>query len=161
MADGDRPPGDDLPLTPEDVEEIVAILSGSTYETLDIETARFRLRVARSGDGWTQEWSPVGADAPVAPAAVELPEPADAPDDGLLVIRPPLPGTFYRAPQPGAPPFVEVGARVAPDTVVAIVETMKLMTPVHAGVAGEIVEISVQNGEPIDADSVLMRVKAL
>ena len=148
---------DDLPLTPEDIEEITSILSKSSYETLDIETGRFRLRVKRSGAGWTQEWSLVGGEAKTVASAVEPEIAAEA--DGLLVIKPPLPGTFYRAPQPGAPPFVKLGDKVTPDTVVAIIETMKLMNPVHAGVTGEIVEIVPENAEPIEAHSVLMKVK--
>lgn len=153
----DLPPAGDLPLTPEDVEEIVAILSGSSYESLDIETGRFRLRVSRSGAGWTQEWTPVGGEAP-AVAEVAAPE-ARTSAEGLLDVLAPLPGAFYRSPQPGAPPFVNVGDTVDADTVVAIIETMKLMNPVHAGVDGEIVEIIPQNAAPIEAHSVLMRVK--
>ncbi|PQA85680.1 acetyl-CoA carboxylase biotin carboxyl carrier protein [Hyphococcus luteus] len=148
---------DDLPLTPEDVEEITSILSKSSYDVLDIETARFRLRVKRAGEGFTQEWTPIGGETKEVASAVE-PEVA-AEQDGLLVIKPPLPGTFYRAPQPGAPPFVEVGDKVTADTVVAIIETMKLMNPVHAGVEGEIVEIIPENAEPIEATTVLMKVK--
>jgi len=70
-----------------------------------------------------------------------------------------LPGTFYRSPQPGAPPFVEVGDRVGPETVVAIIETMKLMNPVHAGVSGTIEAILHDNATPVDASAVLMTVK--
>ncbi len=148
---------DDLPLSPEDVEEIISILSKSDYETLDIETGRFRLRVSRDGDGWSQEWRPVGNVA--APEEIPAEGPAPGLDDGLLAITAHLPGAFYRAPQPGAPPFVEVGDTVDADTVVAIIETMKLMNPVHAGVEGEIVEIIPQNAEPIEAHAVLMKVR--
>jgi len=76
-----------------------------------------------------------------------------------LVIRAPLPGTFYRAPQPGAAAFVEVGSAIEPDTVVAIVETMKLMTSVMAGCSGIVEEIVAENAKMVDADAVLMRVK--
>jgi acetyl-CoA carboxylase biotin carboxyl carrier protein len=148
----------DLPLTPEDVEEITSILAKSSYQTLDIETSRFRLRVKRSGEGFTQEWSPIGGQETKTVASAVEPD-VEVEDDGLLVIRPPLPGTFYRAPQPGAPPFVNVGDKVTPDTVVAIIETMKLMNPVHAGVSGEIVEIVPENAAPIEATSILMKVR--
>jgi len=66
---------------------------------------------------------------------------------GLVAVVAPLPGTFYRAPRPGAVPFVEVGDEVAEDTVVAIVETMKLMNSVHAGTRGRVAEICLDNGE--------------
>ena len=78
--------------------------------------------------------------------------------EGLLAVRAPLPGTFYRAPKPGAPPFVDVGVRVEPTTVVGIIETMKLMTSVAAGVAGTVVEICVGNGEFAAQDAVLVLV---
>ena len=74
--------------------------------------------------------------------------------EGLVAVRPPLLGTFYRAPQPGAAPFVEVGDRVDEETVVGIVETMKMMTPVHAGVRGIVVEFRLGNGEFAEADAV-------
>ena len=68
-------------------------------------------------------------------------------------------GTFYRAPQPGAPPFVDVGDQVDAETVVGVVETMKMMTPVHAGVRGTVVEFRVGNGEFADAEAVLLVVE--
>lgn len=149
---------EDLPLLPEDVEEIISILSKSAYQTLDVETARFRLRLSRDSEGWTQEWTPAGG-ADVPPVDSPVPVNAKASDDGLQRITAALPGTFYRAPQPGAPPYVEVGDTVNADTVVAIIETMKLMNPVHAGVDGEIVEIIPENAEPIEAHSILMKVR--
>ena len=142
----------DLPLTPEDVAEIAAILDGTPYDRLDVTTARFRLRVAREGAGFTQEWN---FDEAVPAAAVAV---ADAAADAVTgpAVRAPLPGTFYRAPAPGAPPFVEVGATVGPDTVVGIIETMKLMNPVHAGAAGVITEILVDNATMVAKDAALM-----
>jgi acetyl-CoA carboxylase biotin carboxyl carrier protein len=71
----------------------------------------------------------------------------DAKRAGLVAVAAPLPGTFYRAPRPGAVPFVNVGDEVAEDTVVAIVETMKLMNSVHAGTRGRVAEICLDNGE--------------
>ena len=78
---------------------------------------------------------------------------------GLADVRAPLPGTFYRAARPGAPPFVEIGAPVEPATVVAIVETMKLMNSVHAGVAGVIEQIGVGDAQPVAQGAVLMRIR--
>jgi acetyl-CoA carboxylase biotin carboxyl carrier protein len=151
----------DLPLGAEDIAEIVAILDGTPYERLDIRTSRFTLRVARTGEGWTQEWDWQDSSLPAArPASAEAAAPvAESGDaDGSVAIRPPLPGTFYRAPQPGAPPFVEVGDRVEPETVVGIVETMKLMNPVHAGLSGTIAAILADNAAQVESGAVLMRV---
>jgi acetyl-CoA carboxylase biotin carboxyl carrier protein len=148
----------DLNFTHEDVTEIVTILDKTPYDRLDIRAGRFLLRVIRSGAGWTQELEFVD-DAPAA--TVAAPEVVAAEAAGIAAIRSPLPGTFYRAPQPGAAPFVEVGATVTPDTVIAIIETMKLMTSVTAGCAGVIEEIVAQNASLVDADAVLMRVKTV
>ena len=75
---------------------------------------------------------------------------------GLIAVAAPLPGTFYRAPRPGAAPFVEVGGEVAEDTVVAIVETMKLMNSVHAGTSGRVVQICLENADPVTQGATLM-----
>jgi acetyl-CoA carboxylase biotin carboxyl carrier protein len=143
----------DIPLSPEDVTEIVAILDGSPYQVLDIKTSRFRLRVARDGDGWSQEWDYSEETSETkAPVVASISSLDDARD-----IRAALPGTFYRAPAPGAPPFVEVGTSVEPDTVVGIIETMKLMNPVYAGARGIIGDILVENGTMIAKHAALMR----
>src|SRR6266568_4108817 len=75
-------------------------------------------------------------------------EEAGGEETGLVAVRAPLPGTFYRAPRPGAAPFAKVGSRVGADTVIGIVETMKLMNPVHAGVAGVVAEFAA-HGAPL------------
>jgi acetyl-CoA carboxylase biotin carboxyl carrier protein len=154
--------GPDLPLNPEDVAEIVALLDGSAYETLELTTPRFVLKVARSeSGGWTQDWrhttSATVAGGPTINENTAAPSTAEV--EGLIAIRAPLPGVFYRAPQPGAPPFVEVDGQVGPDTVIGIIETMKMMNSVQAGVAGTIVEIVIANGDMIAKDAVLMRVR--
>jgi acetyl-CoA carboxylase biotin carboxyl carrier protein len=143
----------DMPLTPEDVADIVAILDGSAYQTLDVKTSRFRLRVARDGDGWTQEWD-FSDDAPDAAKSVAIDAVLEEDDSA---IRAPLPGVFYRAPQPGAPPFVEVGDAVGPDTVIGIIETMKLMNPVHAGASGTIAAVLAENGAMVSKHMALMQ----
>ena len=104
------------------------------------------------------------AEAAGAPGVAEAPGPAGgAPDapvpDGLRAVRTPLPGTFYRAPMPGAPPFVEVGSRVEPDTVVGIVETMKLMNSVCAGARGTVAEILLANAQFAERDTALMWIR--
>jgi acetyl-CoA carboxylase biotin carboxyl carrier protein len=79
--------------------------------------------------------------------------------DGLVAVAAPLPGTFYRAPRPGAAAFVEVGDEVAEDTVVAIVETMKLMNSVHAGTRGRVTEICLDNAELVAQGATLMLIE--
>src|SRR5688500_1562930 len=76
--------------------------------------------------------------------------------EGLVLVRSPMVGTFYRAPEPGAEPFVTVGSRVKPDTTVCIIEVMKLMSSLAAEHDGVVKQILVDNGELVDAAQVLM-----
>lgn len=158
-------------LTHEDVQEILQLLEASPFDELILETDRFKLTLRRSGaGGWTQERRTLGAahvsvqaaasSPAAAPGAKEAPSaPVPASPGDMVEIRPPIMGTFYRAPQPGAPPFVEVGSRVEPETVVGIVETMKLMNSIYAGAHGTVSEICAANGEVVDAQHVLMRLR--
>jgi len=98
--------------------------------------------------------------AVAAPAGTlaAAPTPAAAPiAGGQFEVHAPLVGSFYRAPKPGAAPFVEIGTQVSADTVVAIIETMKLMNSVYAGAAGRVVEICVGDGGFVEQHQVLMR----
>lgn len=144
---------EDLPLSPDDVAEIVAILDGGGYDRIDLRTKRFRLRVERGEGGWTQDWDVAGD----AETVVAAPTVAAQADDETLSIRAPLPGTFYRAPQPGAPPFVEVGDTVTVNTVIGIIETMKLMNPVHAEAAGVVAEFLADNAAMVAKGQPLVR----
>ncbi|MGN9776509.1 acetyl-CoA carboxylase biotin carboxyl carrier protein [Micromonospora sp. H33] len=107
------------------------------------------------------EWPDTPAGGPVVVAAPAAPPaaaggPGEAPPaDGTFTISAPLVGTFYRAPGPGAPPFVEVGQDVAAGQQVAIVEAMKLMNPVDADRPGRVVEVCVADGTPVEYGEVL------
>lgn len=156
----------ELPLLPEDVAEIVSILDHTPYDRVDIRCSRFSLTIHRSDEGWAQSWNwpeaVPGAATPKAVAAAASPaDPAhsEAEVPGLQTVRAQLPGTFYRAPAPGAKPYIDVGSQVAPDTVVGIIETMKLMTPVHARASGTVAEILVENAAVVAAQAALIRVK--
>jgi acetyl-CoA carboxylase biotin carboxyl carrier protein len=191
-----------MDLTNEDVADILSLLDSLPYDTLDVETPRFRLTLRRAGDGgWTEESRALTEPDPVTPAPDGPPaSPAnpsvttatagatgataaargtaaagvagtatpgsgsdagagDAAADGLSAVAAPLPGTFYRAPRPGAESFVQVGDLVSTDTVVAIVETMKLMNSVHAGTAGRVARICVGNGEFTAQGTTLMLIE--
>jgi acetyl-CoA carboxylase biotin carboxyl carrier protein len=78
-----------------------------------------------------------------------------------LDVPAPLLGIFYRAPKPGEPPFIEVGTRVDPDTVIGIIEVMKLMNSVRAGVKGEVAEILAENGAAVEYGEILIRVRPI
>ena len=92
--------------------------------------------------------------APIAPAA----PPPPPKNNKLLDVISPMVGTFYRSPVPEEPPFVNIGDRIRPGQTVCIIEAMKLMNELEAEIAGEIVEVLAQNGEPVEYGQVLMRV---
>ena len=150
-----------MELSPDDVRDVVRVLDSSGLDELHLELADLTLTVRREGAaGWTSEQQvlrrPVveGGTEPTADTEPERPRAAVA--EGLVAVHPPLLGTFYRAPKPGAPVFVDVGDVVDVDTVVGIVETMKMMTSVHAGVRGTVLEFRTDDGEFADKDAVLL-----
>lgn len=100
---------------------------------------------------------PAAAGAPVSTGAA-LPEPS-GPPPGTEEFTSPMVGTFYRAASPDAAPFTEVGARVTPESVLCIVEAMKVMNEIKAEMSGEIVEILVENGEPVEFGQPLFLIK--
>jgi acetyl-CoA carboxylase biotin carboxyl carrier protein len=98
------------------------------------------------------------ASAQVAPLHAKLKtKPPSEP--GLTDVPSPLLGVYYRAPKPGEPPFVQVGSKVEEDTVIGIIEVMKLMNSVRAGVKGEVVEILGENGALVEFGETLLRVR--
>ena len=150
-----------MELTPDDVRDLLKALDSSGLDELHLELADLTLTVRREGAaGWTAEQQVLRrprVEGGAEPAAAAEPDrPGAAVADGLVAVHPPLLGTFYRAPQPGAPPYVDVGDQVEEETVVGVIETMKMMTPVHAGVRGAVVEFRAANGEFAEADAVLL-----
>ena len=150
-----------MKLTNEDVQEILRLLDAASYDVLQIQTERFKLTLRRSGNGgWSEEKQSLAsptAESREQAAKAAVPMNQSAP--GLIEVRASLPGTFYRAPRPGAPPFVEGGTRVEADTVVGIIETMKLMNAVHAGARGEVAEVCVENAQFVEPGALLMRLR--
>jgi acetyl-CoA carboxylase biotin carboxyl carrier protein len=154
-------------LTGKDVAEIARLLGESQFSSLDLKMGDFKLRIRRDGGGgrWVAdeddepeaETSPVAA-AP-APAAAPEAAPASAAGAGEVDVPAPLLGNYYAAPRPGEDPFVAVGDRVEPDTVIAIIEVMKLMNSVRAGVSGNVVAVLPENGSAIEKGQPIIRVK--
>ena len=150
-----------MDLSPDDVRDVLRVLDSSGLDELHLEIGNLTLTVRREGaSGWTAEQQvlrrPVVERGAEPAGAAEPQTPRAAVPEGLVGVHPPLLGTFYRAPKPGAPPFVDVGDKVNENTVVGIVETMKMMTPVHAGVRGTVVEFRTDNGEFADTDAILL-----
>jgi acetyl-CoA carboxylase biotin carboxyl carrier protein len=152
----------------EDVQRLLQLLDSSHFDELHLEADGIKLSLRRGGAAA----SPAPT-APVASAPASLPPatpatPATAPaaavpqasdDASLLEVRAPMLGTFYGAPKPGAEPFVAVGGRVSANTAVGIIEVMKLMNSISAGVEGVVVEVLARDGDLVEFDQVLLRVR--
>ena len=133
-----------MTLDDDDVREILRLIDESQLDELRIDTPGLQLHVRR------------GAKLPDA----EPEPPAALPAGELHAIESPLLGVFYRASAPGAAPYVDVGTRVEPETVVCLIEVMKMMNSIVAGVSGTIVEICAANAELVELGQPLFRVEA-
>ncbi len=154
-----------MSLTAKDIAEIARLLDESHFSSLDLTVGDFRLKIRREGN-WSghdeDDEAPVKASKPDK-APDELPPPigqeAGAPRVGEIDVPAPLLGNFYAAPRPGEPPFVEIGDTVTEDSVIGIIEVMKLMNSVRAGVAGKVVAILAVDGAAVDESQPLVRIR--
>lgn len=128
----------------EEIKEIIAFLRNTDVTELSIEREGFKIRIKR---GYV--YGPVEVSRAVKPEELEkAPQPEK--EEILHTIISPLVGTFYRAPAPDAPPFVEVGSRVEKGQVLCIVEAMKIMNEIESDVSGIVRKILVENGQPVE-----------
>jgi acetyl-CoA carboxylase biotin carboxyl carrier protein len=161
-----------------EIKSVIDLMTKNGLSEFELEKGDFKLRVKRGPNG---EWSstampaaapqvvhhhaPIGAfPAPVAPvvhtpAGAAPPPPSAA--SGLGQIVSPMVGTFYIAPSPESPPYVTVGQEVQEDTVVCIIEAMKVMNEIKAEMRGIIVEVLAQNGKPVEFNKPLFAVRPL
>src|SRR6185436_17831330 len=144
-------------LTDDDVREILRVIDESELDELRIDMPGFRLHVRRGGAPAAAE--PAARPVPARAAGASEPAPARASTNGAATIDAPMLGTFYRASAPGAEPLVDVGSEVGPDTVVCLIEVMKMMNSVKAGVAGTVVEVCAANAEVVELGEPLFRVE--
>ena len=147
------------------LRELMDYIAASNFGEFELTRDGFRLRLVKA--------TPAGAAVDGVPPASLVPRPAAAPvaaepaispaaippEQGLEVIHSPMVGTFFRAPNPNADPFVEAGDRIDPGQVICIIEAMKLMNEIEADRAGEIVDILVANGQPVEFSEALFRIR--
>ena len=146
-----------------ELKEILQILEEKEITEFELEEQGMKLRVCKTA---LNHASPpaaapavgalptavlASAPAPVAPPAPALAPPIDPAEAGsdMTVVKSPIVGTFYRTPDPNSPPFVSVGDRVRVGQVLCIIEAMKLMNEIEAEVAGEVVKIHHESGQPV------------
>lgn len=155
-----------------ELRKIIALVEKSDIHELEIEEEGRRIRISKRGQEVPPS-NPAPTVIPLPAAAtvpMELPatppsasekraeaaEPATA-EPGVDIVAPMI-GTFYRAPAPEAPPYVQVGDTVTPDSIVCIIEAMKVMNEIKAGVSGRIVDVLVENAQPVEFSQPLFRV---
>lgn len=167
-----------------EIKDLIEFISDKGFAEFEIKRQGFRLRVRRFNESPPQAIQSANAPAsispPLAAAADAQPARAKAPQNelvagppegaravgreshvepGLHVINSPIVGTFFRAPSPTSDPFVTIGSQVEPDTVVCIIEAMKLMNEIQAEISGEIAKIYVENGQPVEYGQPLFGVR--
>lgn len=149
----------------DELRELIGLLRDNGLAELELENEGFRVRLRRESDRAESSHASVPHHDP---AVAQTPAPAPAPaasgpahpgtqattaaaqDQDLHIIQSPIVGTFYRSPSPTADAFVKIGSNVEPDTVVCIIEAMKLMNEIQAEMSGEVVKIYVENGQPVE-----------
>jgi len=150
----------------DDIERILELMRQHDLAEFELEREGLKLRV-RKGPGQPPAVAaiPLAMPAPLHQSALPAPAPPPAPPAAdqesveLAVVKSPIVGTFYRAPEPGAPPFVEIGDRVKKDQVLCIIEAMKLMNEITSEYDGEIVSAYVENGKPVQYGERLFAIK--
>jgi oxaloacetate decarboxylase (Na+ extruding) subunit alpha len=144
----------------ERIRELVRIVQESGVAEIAVEEAGMRVSVRRREDAEATAAAPTPAPATPTPAEVAPPPAAGEPSsDGLVRVEAPMVGTFYRAPSPGAPPFVEEGAPIAVGQTLCILEAMKLMNEIKAELDGVIRRIHVANGDPVEFGQLLFEIE--
>jgi acetyl-CoA carboxylase biotin carboxyl carrier protein len=146
----------------DELRELIALLRENGLAEFELEREGFRVRLRRESSALPEPAEVANPTAPrtVAPAApqpVTVPthpgaqaETAASEDQDLYIIPSPIVGTFYRSPSPTTDPFVKIGTNVEPESVVCIIEAMKLMNEIQAETSGEVVKIYVENGQPVE-----------
>lgn len=160
--------------TRDDIENLIELFERSTWEEMHLKTDALEVFLSRDPTATGPAVAAVAA--PPAPAATASADKstASAPAPqmaaavtahdiaipaGMVAVRAPNLGTFYRAPKPGAPPYVEIGQKVTADTEVCLIEVMKLFTPVKAGVDGTVRELCASDGQMVEYEQVLVIVE--
>ena len=149
----------------DDIRKVLDLVREHDLAEFELEQDGLKVRVRKAGhDVQLVSAAPMAVAA--APALVPTAVPAaaaapaeEAPEVDLAIVKSPIVGTFYRAPEPGAPNFVEVGAIVRKGQVLCIIEAMKLMNEIEAEVAGEVVKVHRESGQPVQYGDALFSIR--
>ncbi|HVZ65246.1 MAG TPA: acetyl-CoA carboxylase biotin carboxyl carrier protein [Lacunisphaera sp.] len=154
------------------IKQIIELMKRSELSEFEFEEEGFKIKIKRGSNGFpnasggsgsahpfTQISAPVEA-APAAPQKAVAPVSSPGADEsGFTYVKSPMVGTFYRSPSPENPPFVDINAKVEEKTVVCIIEAMKIMNEIQAETKGTVVEVLVENGQPVEYGQRLFKIK--
>lgn len=138
------------------LRRLIELMKEHDLSEIDLKEADHHVRIKRGGEVITTAAAPAALTAARQTAAEPARQPAA--DAGMLVIKSPMVGTFYKASGPDSAPFVKVGDRIGPDKTVCIVEAMKVFNEIPAGISGQVVAILVDNGAPVEFGQPLIKV---
>ena len=149
------------------LESLVRLMVENDLTELDLKDGEETVTVKRGGKPVVMAAAPVAAPVATLPAAVAAPAaPAAAPaapkaddDAGCIAVESPMVGTFYATPGPDKPPFVQVGAQVGPESIVCLVEAMKIFNEIKAETSGTVEEVLVKSGQPVEFGQPLFRIR--
>lgn len=151
-----------------DIKAIIDLMKKNSISEFELEKQDFKIKLKRGGLGpvTVEEPSQViyapahGTPAALPPGALAPPT-APAPASNEIEIKSPMIGTFYRAPSPESAPYVDIGTEVGPESVVCIIEAMKVMNEIKAEVRGVITQVLTENGKPVEFGQPLFKVRPL
>ena len=142
----------------DDIQRMLDIMEEHELEEFELEREGVRIRLRKpSRGGVARSPRPLPPEGTVSTSMAPADE--DQHDDGLVLVKSPIVGTVYHAPEPGADPFVEIGSTVQKGQVLCIIEAMKLMNEIDAEQDGEIANIFVENGQPVQYGEKLFAIK--
>ena len=151
---------DKKPMDLQKVKELIDLMKENELVELEIADGNLKVHLKRPGANAPVMHQVPMAAAPVTPAATAAAAaPAAAKEEGLIEIPSPIVGTFYQASSPDSDPYVKAGDQINPDTVVCIVEAMKVMNEIKAEVSGTIVEVCCKDGQAVEFGEVLFKVR--
>jgi acetyl-CoA carboxylase biotin carboxyl carrier protein len=146
------------PFNVKTIEHLIALMSQNDLSEIDLREGELRIRIQRGPRAVALTNAVAAPQANPAAVPAAPPQTSTKPERKLVEIKSPTPGTFYSKPNPDAEPYVREGARVQANTVVCLIEAMKLFTEIQAECAGTVREILVENGQPVEYGQVLFRV---
>ncbi len=142
-----------------EVKQLIDLMNENNLGELEIERDGLKIRLKKEGEKIKKEETVTAVSPAKTSESTEIEEGELLKKEGFFEIRSPMVGTFYRASSPNAEAFVETGQEIEEDHVVCIIEAMKLMNEIKSEVKGKIVEILVKNGEAVEFDQPLFRIK--